>query len=161
MGLQLIPIAVGTAVAAAAAYVITNRVLRSRIADEALQLGRTVAAYFAGVSASDEQSEPARPARGERQPQPSRQPKQSFTSLSAFDEQTKPTTAEAGRPVLQADHQRCQAMTKAGKRCRSRTHTVVAMPRGNDGVAEVALCSVHSGIHEKGGTVPLADSSEA
>lgn len=160
MGLQLISIAVGTAVGAAAAYVITNRGLRSRIADGSVQLERAVTAYFTGESASDEQTEPATPARAKQQPQPTRQPNQSFTSLSAVDEQTKSATAEAQQQAQQADQQRCQALTKAGNRCRSRTHTIVAMPRGSDGVAEVALCSVHSGIHEKGGPVALADSSE-
>jgi len=84
MGLQLISIAVGTAVGAAAAYVMTNRELRSRIDDGSLQLERTVTAYFTGESADDEQ--------------------------------TKSATAEAQQQEQPADQQRCQAMTKAGKR---------------------------------------------
>ena len=132
MGLQLIPFAVGTAVGAAAAYIITDQRLRIRIADESMQIGRRISAYFTDPSTGDEQTE----------------------SITAVAEQ------QASQTARQADQHRCEAMTKAGYRCRSKTHTVVSMSQGAAGATEVALCSVHNRIHQQGGTFALVGSSE-
>ncbi len=225
MAIQLIPFAVGAAIASATVYVLKDAALRHSIADKFQFLGYGRSSFLGKPEAGGQQDESSTPAPAQQQPRPVSQPSQSFAGLSAIDEQAAPdsppleqqapqpaiepeqasvtlsvdcgqtvpdtTVAEqqtpqpsverepeqesaalsvddaqaasgspaaekqAPQPAKQTDQHRCAAKTKAGLRCRSRTHAIVSMPQEAGGVAEVPLCSVHSRIHQQGGTVTL------
>ncbi len=231
MAIQLIPFAVGAAIASATVYVLKDAALRHSIADKFQFLGHGRSSFLGKPEAGGQQAESSTPAPAQQQPRPVSQPSQSFARLSAMDEQAVPdssppeqqapqpaiepeqasvtlsvdcgqtapdTTAaeqqtpqpavepepeleqesaalsaalsaddaqtasdtsaaklQAPEPVQQPDQHHCAAKTKAGHRCRSRTHAIVSMPQEAGGVAEVPLCSVHSRIHQQGGTVTL------
>ena len=128
MGIHLLPFAVGAAIGTAAAYLLGDEHTRRRIASESSRVGRAVGDYLTGLFA------------GRR---------------TAYTDYTADRAGEAPA-AAGPDHERCEALTKAGRRCRAKPNRVVAFPQTSGGAQEHGLCWRHAQAFERGDALELA-----
>ena len=93
MAIQLIPFAVGAAIASATVYVLKDAALRHSIADKSQFLGHGRSSFPGKPEASGQQAESSTPAPAQQQPRSVSQPSQGFAGLSAIDEQAAPDSS--------------------------------------------------------------------
>jgi hypothetical protein len=128
MGIHLIPFAVGAAMGTAAAYLLGDEHTRRRIASESSRVGHAVGDYVTGLFA------------GRR---------------TAHTDYTADRPGEAPA-AAGPDPERCEALTKAGQRCRAKPSQVVGFPQPGGGTQEHGLCWRHAQAFERGDTLELA-----
>jgi hypothetical protein len=133
MGIPLIPFALGAAMGTAAVYLLGDERTRRRIAEESNRVRHAVGDYVADLVA------------GRRT---------AHTDYTA-DRPSAPPDAVA------ADRERCEALTKAGQRCRAKTNQVVEFPREGGGAQEHGLCWRHAQAFERGEPLELAPAAQA
>jgi len=131
MGIPLIPFAVGAAVGTAAAYLLGDADTRRRIAAESSRVRHAVGDYVAGLFAGRRTAD---------------------TDYTA----DRPGEAPA---AAGPDRERCEALTKAGQRCRAKTNQVVEFPQASSGAQEHGLCWRHAQAFERGEPLELAQAA--
>ena len=132
MGIHLIPFAVGAAMGTAATYLLGDEQTRRRIAAESSRVGHAVGDYVTGLFA------------GRRT---------AYTDYTADRPSAPPDAAEP-------DRERCEALTKAGRRCRAKTNQVLEFPQAGGAQAH-GLCWRHAQVFERGEPVELAQAAPA
>ena len=131
MGIPLIPFAVGAAVGTVAAYLLGDEHTRRRIAAGSSRVGHAVGDYVTGLFG------------GRRT---------AYTDYTA--ERPGEAPAAAG-----PDRERCEALTKAGQRCRAKTSQVVEFPQATGGAQQHGLCWRHARALERGEPLELAQTA--
>ena len=133
MGIPLIPFALGAAMGTAAVYLLGDARTRRRIAEESNRVRNAVGDYVADLVA------------GRRT---------AHTDYTADQ-------PEAAPEAFGADQKRCEALTKAGQRCRAKTNRVVEFPREGGGGQACGLCWRHAQAFERGEPLELAQAASA
>ncbi len=132
MGIPLIPFAVGAAMGTAAAYLLGDEQTRRRIVAESKRVRLAVGDYVADLVA------------GRR------------TAHTDYAADRPGAPPDAAVP----DRERCEALTKAGQRCRAKTSQVVAFPQAGS-AQEHGLCWRHAQAFERGEPLELAQPAPA